>query len=149
MQEPDPPIPTRADVAGWSAQQRAEVARILDDLVERPLVGRLRRRRSLVLAVTAGGALMLFPWAAHLTRALPDNESVRAWRTAWVGFDVALALLLGTTAWLVWYRRALSVLALMMVHAVGGGIVAEIGALVVVWTVTAVGRLSVLSRESR
>jgi putative flippase GtrA len=44
---------------------------------------------------------------------------------------------------------ALSVLALVFVHALGGGILAEIGALVVVWTLTAVMRLSALSREAR
>jgi putative flippase GtrA len=44
---------------------------------------------------------------------------------------------------------AMSVLTLLIVHALGGGIVAEIVALVVVWTAIAVVRLSVLSRESR
>lgn len=43
---------------------------------------------------------------------------------------------------------AMSVLALLIVHALGGGVVAEIVALVVAWTVTAVVRLSVLTRES-
>ena len=69
----------------------------------------LRGRRTLVLTITAGGVVGLLGWTAYLTATLPDGTSVGAWRTAWVGFDTMLVMVLGTSAWLVWNRRQLAV----------------------------------------
>ena len=105
--------PTRATVEGWSPQERAEVARMLDQLIERPAPGNQSpRRRIVVLAVTGGGVLVLFPWIAYLSATLQVSASGGAWRTAWVGFDVMLAVMLGVTGWLVWHRRHLAISAL-------------------------------------
>ena len=104
-------LPTPEEVAAWSKDERAQVARLLDARVTRPVPPtRARGRRWLVLGVTALGAVVLLPWIAFLSVTLPLTSSGGAWRTAWVGFDFALALALGATAWLVWHRRDLAML---------------------------------------
>jgi hypothetical protein len=102
--------PTQAEIGRWSPEERARVARALDEMVDRPRpTHTLRRRRTLILAITAGGVVALLGWTAYLTATLPDGISVGAWRTAWVGFDAVLIAVLGTSAWLVWNRRQLAV----------------------------------------
>jgi len=106
-------VPTEREITRWTRAERAEVARILDGLIDRPTNDPdLQRRRFVVLLITGGGALLLFPWVVYLTNALPVTESGGAWRTAWVGFDVMLAATLAGTAWLVWWRRSLAVVGL-------------------------------------
>ena len=106
------PVPTREDVESWTPEQRAGVARLLDELVARPLPRTLRIRRRLVLVVTVGGAVALFPWIAYLVLTLPQEAEGGAWRVAWVGFDVGLAATLGTAGWLAWRRRNLTMVVL-------------------------------------
>jgi hypothetical protein len=106
-------VPTQHEIARWTREERAEVARMLDGLIDRPANDPdLHRRRFIVLLITGGGALLLFPWVVYLTNALPVTESGGAWRTAWVGFDVMLAATLAATAWLVWWRRAVAIVGL-------------------------------------
>lgn len=103
-----PPVPPSAEeISGWTAQERARVARILDAGVDRPIPHALRVRRRLVLAVTLGGAFSLFPWIGYLAVTLPLSAEAGGWRAAWVGYDVALACVLGTVGWLAWHRRQL------------------------------------------
>ena len=42
-------------------------------------------------------AIALVPWTLWLTWSLPAQHVARHWRTAWVGYDLALALLLLAT----------------------------------------------------
>ena len=106
-------MPTREDVERWTPEQRAHVARMLDLLIPRPLPGHeAPRRRLVVLLVTLGGAVVLFPWLAYLSATLPASASGGAWRTAWVGFDAILAVALAGAGWLVWHRRHLASVAL-------------------------------------
>jgi len=113
MSGADAGVPAAEVVESWSPEQRAEMARMLDRLVERPVPGRTApHRRLLVLLVTLGGAALLFPWVAYLSAALPESSSGGSWRTAWVGYDVILAVALATAGWLVWHRRQLAVVAL-------------------------------------
>ena len=99
-------VPTREEVRGWTGAERAELARLLDELLDRPVPGpRETRLRRVVLVITAVGAAILLPWVVYLSLTLPPTESGGAWSTAWVGFDVALATSLGITAWLAWRRR--------------------------------------------
>ncbi len=89
------------------------MARILDGLIDRPAEDRdLQRRRWIVLMITGGGSMLLFPWVVYLSDVLPTAEYGGAWSCAWVGFDVMLALTLAGTAWLVWGRRSLAVVGL-------------------------------------
>jgi len=52
------------------------------------------QRLALALIVIA---IALVPWTLWLTWSLPAQHVARHWRTAWVGYDVALALLLLAT----------------------------------------------------
>jgi hypothetical protein len=113
VQGADQRVPTAGEIAHWTPHERAQVARILDGLVDRPAEDRdLRRRRWTMLLITGGGSLLLFPWVVYLSDVLPTAEYGGAWKLAWVGFDVMLALTLAGTAWLVWGRRSLAVVGL-------------------------------------
>jgi len=88
LSEPEASMPTRDDVRGWSAQQRASVARLLAESIDQsPAAMRSPGRRRLVLAVGEVGALFLLPWLVLLSATLPATSSGGAWRTVWVGFD--------------------------------------------------------------
>lgn len=108
-------LPTRSDVSGWSAQQRAGVAQLLEEcLTPSAATRRHPARRRLVLTVGAAGALFLLPWLVYLSATLPTHSSGGAWRTVWVGFDVALAGSFAATATAVWYRRQVAGFAMVI-----------------------------------
>lgn len=106
-------VPSQAEVASWSVEERASVARELDALLDHSdlNVGMVRRRRIILITVTIAG-ICLFPWIGYLAVSLPDASRAEAWKTAWVGFDIALALVLLLTAWLGYHRRLLTVVGL-------------------------------------
>ncbi len=108
-------MPTASEVRSWTPGERAAVARLLDQLVERPTgtSGVIRRRRLSIVAA-AIGALVMLPWIGYLALSLPLAESGGAWRVAWVGFDVMLALVLMTTAWLGFRHRQVAILGLLV-----------------------------------
>ena len=115
MSEQQASMPTRADVRGWSAQQRAGVARLLAESIDQsPAAMRSPGRRKLVLAVGGVGALFLLPWLVFLSATLPATSSGGAWRTVWVGFDVALVAAFVATVLTVWLRRQVAVIALVI-----------------------------------
>ena len=106
-------IPTTEELAQWSPQERAELARRLDALVERPsLAGRTKRRRVVTIAVTIVGSAVLLPWIFYLASTLPETESVGAWANAWVGYDAVMAITLGLAAWQLLARRQSSLVLL-------------------------------------
>jgi len=114
-EDPALPVPTEADVRSWTPNERAEVARLLDRLIERPSgASGVIRRRSLSIGAAAIGALVMLPWIGYLASSLPLAESGGAWRIAWVGFDVVLALVLMMTAWLGFRRRQVAILGLLV-----------------------------------
>ena len=49
-------------------------------------------------------ALALVPWTVYLAVELPERAVARHYDLAWTGFDVALVLLLGGTAWTAHHR---------------------------------------------
>lgn len=57
-----------------------------------------RRRRGFLTIVTAT-CVALIPWTAFLAVTLPHHYVASHWRLTWVGFDIALAVCLGLTAW--------------------------------------------------
>ncbi|MDE3206805.1 MAG: hypothetical protein KGQ66_21575 [Acidobacteriota bacterium] len=106
-------VPDRADVERWSPQDRAQVARLLDQFVDRPGArSRPPRQRTLLLVVTCVGAVALLPWIAFLAASLPRSHSVTTWNVTWVGFDVVLAACFGVTGWLLLHRRRMAILGL-------------------------------------
>lgn len=101
-------LPTKEELAGWTPDERAHLSALLDELIERPSPparGRPSLRRVLVLLTTLGGSLVLFPWIGYLSAALPTTSQAGAWRTAWVGYDIALAAVLAITGLATWQRR--------------------------------------------
>jgi len=108
-------VPTGRELRSWTPGERAEVARHLDQLVERPTgsSGIVRRRR-ISIGAAAVGALVMLPWIGYLATTLPLTESGGAWRVAWVGFDIMLALVLMITAWLGVHRRQVAILGLLV-----------------------------------
>lgn len=89
------------------------MARLLDELVDRPEVGRRPpAQRLLVIVVTCAGAALLLPWIGYLSMSLPPSHSARAWNVVWVGFDIALAAWLAATGWWVVQRRQVALLGL-------------------------------------
>jgi hypothetical protein len=57
-----------------------------------------------VVLLFALGAVALAPWTILLVVALPSMHRAEHWDVAWAGFDVGLALLLGTVALTAWRR---------------------------------------------
>jgi hypothetical protein len=108
-------MPTRDDVRGWNAQQRAGVARLLAESIDQsPAAMRSPGRRRLVSAVGGVGALFLLPWLVFLSATLPAHSSGGVWRTVWVGFDVALLAAFVAAVLTVWLRRRVAVVALVI-----------------------------------
>jgi hypothetical protein len=107
--------PSAEEVRSWTLEERAHVARLLDEHVERPTMssGVVRRRR-LSMVAAAAGTIVMVPWIGYLASSLPLTESGGAWRIAWVGFDVMLAAVLLTTAWLGFHRRQMAILGLLV-----------------------------------
>ena len=115
MSEPEASMPTREDVHSWSAQERARVARLLAESIDQsPAAMRSPGRRRLVLAVGGVGAAFLLPWLVFLSATLPATSSGGAWRTVWVGFDIALVAAFVATVLTVWLRRQIAVIALVI-----------------------------------
>ncbi|NKQ57559.1 hypothetical protein HFP15_32315 [Amycolatopsis sp. K13G38] len=63
----------------------------------------------MLLVLLAGGAMCLVPWIGYLVRTLPESYETEQWRTAWVGFDVALGCCFASAAWLGFRRRRAAV----------------------------------------
>lgn len=115
MSERQAATPTRDDVSGWSAEQRATVARLLAESIDHsPSTMRSPGRRKLVLTVGGVGVLVLLPWLVFLSATLPATSDGGAWRIAWVGFDVALVAAFAATVLTVWLRRQVAVIALVV-----------------------------------
>jgi hypothetical protein len=107
----------REDVERWSTEERARVARLLDEFVDRPSVNRPPKLRFVVIALTFMGAAVLIPWIVYLSTSLPQTYSVRTWDVVWVGFDIALATCLAATGWWVLQRRQIAMFGLIVVAA--------------------------------
>jgi hypothetical protein len=106
---------TRDDVAALSREERAALARWLAEVDElAPPPRRARLSRLTVLWVASIGAVVLVPWTLYLAATLPERHREYSWRLAWIGFDVALTVALGATAWLGWRSRQLVLVALVV-----------------------------------
>jgi hypothetical protein len=57
----------------------------------------------------AAAAVCLVPWIVYLANTLPDQFDAGQWRTAWVGFDVALLCCFAAATWLGLRRRRAAV----------------------------------------
>ena len=102
-------VPTSEEVASWTLEERARVARALDSHIPRPnRQQRTRWQRRALIALTAVSAIVLLPWIGLLSVTLRETSSGGAWRIAWVGFDTALFLSLAVSGYFVWKRRQIA-----------------------------------------
>ncbi|SDY10893.1 hypothetical protein SAMN05421504_104531 [Amycolatopsis xylanica] len=65
--------------------------------------------RRLLLTALGAAALLLVPWTVYLARTLPAGHDTGQWRSAWVGFDIALLCCFTVAAWLGLRRRRAAV----------------------------------------
>ena len=66
------------------------------------------RRRVIEMLIAA--AVALSAWIIVLGLSLPKRYDAAHWNLAWIGFDLALLVALGLTAWAAYRRRAVIVL---------------------------------------
>ncbi|WP_433476122.1 hypothetical protein ACQPZP_03215 [Spirillospora sp. CA-142024] len=102
---------TPEEVRGLSKDERATLLRALiaagdADPLEEP---QYRRRRWLALALLVGCCAWLVPWTVVLAFTLPQHFTAGQWAVAWIGFDVALTLAIGATAFAVWKRLQIAI----------------------------------------
>jgi hypothetical protein len=80
-----------------------------------PLTGRLRSVRTQPFAFLAMGAtIALIPWTLIYISQLPEHHTAKHWNLAWAGFDLALCVSLGFTAWWALRERALLIVGLIV-----------------------------------
>lgn len=104
-------VPTPEEIATWSPDERASVARALDRHIERPFRQRRTRwQRRALIALTVASAIVLLPWVGVLSVTLRETSSGGAWRIAWVGFDAALFASFAVSAYFVWRRRQIALI---------------------------------------
>lgn len=106
-------VPELSDeqIAAMSEEERRALIQRLHTprlRLPRPEVVNLIRRARLALMV--GGCLALIPWMVYLGLTLPDDYQARNWSAAWIGFDIALVLMMATCAYLGWRRRVALIL---------------------------------------
>lgn len=70
-------------------------------------IGKLRYR--LGIAFYTGASLFMIVWIVVLLLTLPSRYVAGQWRVAWVGYDLALLVLLAAMAWAVWRRRHIAI----------------------------------------
>ncbi|TNC29255.1 hypothetical protein FG385_03090 [Amycolatopsis alkalitolerans] len=63
----------------------------------------------MLIVFLGGAAVCLAPWIVYLAHTLPQRFDTGQWRTAWVGFDVALLCCFAGAAWLGLRRRRAAV----------------------------------------
>lgn len=99
-----------------SPQERAQLARALAAL-DAPAFANdrwSRYRRRLVIAFMIVCMITLAAWIGVLEVTLPRDFRAGGWRAAWVGFDIGLLVVFGTTAWAAWRRRQVLILCLVV-----------------------------------
>lgn len=102
-------VPTPEEIASWSPEGRARVARSLDFHIPRPSrQQRTRWQRRALITLTLVSAVVLLPWIGLLSVTLRETSSGGAWRIAWVGFDTALFLSFAVSGYFVWKRRQIA-----------------------------------------
>ena len=102
-------VPTPEEIASWSPEDRARVARSLDFHIPRPSrQQRTRWQRRALITLTLVSAVVLLPWIGLLSVTLRETSSGGAWRIAWVGFDTALFLSFAVSGYFVWKRRQIA-----------------------------------------
>jgi hypothetical protein len=108
-----------AELRRMSPEERASLARTLAT-IDLPLPAAdpaSQRRRKMLIVAAISCSVVLAAWIGILEVKLPREFRAGGWRTAWVGFDVALMLTFAATAWSAWRRRQVLILCLVVLAA--------------------------------
>ncbi|MFD0684362.1 hypothetical protein [Actinomadura fibrosa] len=97
----------RLPAAERAAMLRTLIALSDEDPLDEP---RNRRRRGVAIAAMVACCVWLVPWTVVLAFTLPDNFTAGRWGAAWIGFDIALTVAIGFTAFAVWRRLQIAIL---------------------------------------
>ena len=108
------------ELAALSPHEREHLRRRLDALVDDVSLTHGRPSRERFVGLFAVAVVFLIAWTAYLNRTLPLTYTAGHWRLTWVGFDIALTVILAATAVL----AALRVRLLILTAAVGGTLLA-------------------------
>jgi hypothetical protein len=105
-----------AELRRMTSEERTRLKRALARLdAPRPFTNPvIQRRRKLVIAFTLLCMVVLAVWIGVLAVTLPPHFRSGGWRTAWVGFDVALLLVFAAAAWAAWRRRQILIMCLVV-----------------------------------
>lgn len=104
------------ELAALSPRERDDLRRRLNTLIDDVSLTHGRTSRERFVGLFAVATILLIAWTAYLNETLPRTYTAGHWRATWVGFDIALALVLAATAVLAALRRQL-----VMLTAVAGG----------------------------
>jgi hypothetical protein len=66
-----------------------------------------RSRRTRILTLLTGAAVIEILWTIYIGIELPRHYVANHWNVAWVGLDVAQVIMIFATAWAAWRRRAI------------------------------------------
>jgi hypothetical protein len=100
---------SRDELEALSDSERAELVLLLVQLgSSRPGIGHPQRRRWFIVFVLAC-ILGLAGWIVTLGLTLPSDVTVREWRLAWIGFDVAELIAFMITGWAAWRGRQIMI----------------------------------------
>ena len=97
-----------------SPEERRQLARALAAIDEPHILTdpRFLSRRRLALLIFMGCCVVLAGWIVVLMLTLPKHYTASHWRSAWVGYDIALLAAFAATAWASWRERQVLVLCL-------------------------------------
>jgi hypothetical protein len=104
------------DLRLMEPSERAALTRALAELAEEdPLddPGH-RKRRRLVIAVTAGSCVWMVPWIIYLAFTLPRNHAADQWSATWTGFDIGLLAALAGTALATLRKRQVAIVGMLI-----------------------------------
>ena len=105
-----------AELRRMTAEERARLARAIA-AIDRPVSAirpMAQRHRTIVLTAIVGCCVVLAAWTGILAVTLPRFYRAGDWRGAWVGFDLALLIAFGVTAWAAWRRRQVLITSLVV-----------------------------------
>ena len=108
------------EIAALSPHERDDLRHRLNALVDDVSLTQGRTSRERFVGLFAVATILLIAWTVYLSRTLPLTYTAGHWRATWVGFDIALAVVLAATAVL----AALRVRLVIMTAAAGGTLLA-------------------------
>ncbi len=67
------------------------------------------RRVRLLIALVVAAVVVLLAWIPYLAYELPVDYRTQGWVLAWVGYDIAMLVVLAVCAWSLWRHRQLAI----------------------------------------